>query len=235
MPDVPVGETGPRPCLQTGAPAGSAWRGAVLALLVTITPLGLACCIWPAGLLALRLPALALFGYVLYSLAVTAVPPLNRRRPPAALIRIGWTASAGALALWVASTLLCFEFPLSSAEAWSLRDSEIAHIVYSYSGSYRAFAGTRTLHVRFSPGFPLGLGGIARGDGLGFSSREVSWPVWPLAAATVLPTWLLSQLRRERLPRGCCTNCGYSLTGNTSGRCPECGQPREASENRTTS
>ena len=39
-------------------------------------------------------------------------------------------------------------------------------------------------------------------------------------------TWLM-MFRRERLAerrrRGLCTACGYSLTGNTSGVCPECG------------
>lgn len=29
--------------------------------------------------------------------------------------------------------------------------------------------------------------------------------------------------RRERLASGQCENCGYDLTGNVSGRCPECG------------
>jgi hypothetical protein len=27
----------------------------------------------------------------------------------------------------------------------------------------------------------------------------------------------------RRLRRGCCPACGYDLTGNTSGTCPECG------------
>lgn len=31
--------------------------------------------------------------------------------------------------------------------------------------------------------------------------------------------------RRLREQRGCCTACSYSLTGNVSGVCPECGQP----------
>ena len=29
--------------------------------------------------------------------------------------------------------------------------------------------------------------------------------------------------RRRPYPRGHCRRCGYDLTGNTSGRCPECG------------
>lgn len=30
---------------------------------------------------------------------------------------------------------------------------------------------------------------------------------------------------RRRLPRGHCQSCGYNLTGNVSGYCPECGTP----------
>jgi len=31
--------------------------------------------------------------------------------------------------------------------------------------------------------------------------------------------------RRKWAAHGCCMGCGYSLTGNTSGGCPECGSP----------
>jgi len=30
--------------------------------------------------------------------------------------------------------------------------------------------------------------------------------------------------RRFRLTHGLCLTCGYNLTGNVSGRCPECGE-----------
>ena len=55
-------------------------------------------------------------------------------------------------------------------------------------------------------------------------------PVWaPLFAVTV-PTVVLWYLERRRAP-GSCRRCGYNLTGNTSGICPECGAstppPRE--------
>jgi hypothetical protein len=29
--------------------------------------------------------------------------------------------------------------------------------------------------------------------------------------------------KQDRLRRGLCVNCGYDLTGNLSGTCPECG------------
>jgi len=41
--------------------------------------------------------------------------------------------------------------------------------------------------------------------------------------------WILGQVRnlfRKRVfPPGHCDWCGYDLTGNTSGTCPECGKP----------
>ncbi|GJM25902.1 MAG: hypothetical protein DHS20C16_23170 [Phycisphaerae bacterium] len=40
--------------------------------------------------------------------------------------------------------------------------------------------------------------------------------------------------RMDHLPEGQCLNCGYNLTGNASGTCPECGTPvpRESKRDR---
>ena len=35
-----------------------------------------------------------------------------------------------------------------------------------------------------------------------------------------------NELRRERLAKGQCPHCGYDLTGNVSGVCPECGSAK---------
>jgi len=43
-----------------------------------------------------------------------------------------------------------------------------------------------------------------------------------LAAAALLPAWRVRRWLR-RTPPHCCAACGYNLTGNTSGVCPECG------------
>ena len=40
-----------------------------------------------------------------------------------------------------------------------------------------------------------------------------------VVAASTLAVWRLV----PRYPRGHCKHCGYNLTGNVSGRCPECG------------
>jgi hypothetical protein len=61
--------------------------------------------------------------------------------------------------------------------------------------------------------------------------RAVVVPVaYPLAAAAVLPClWAVSESRRRRRAvRGRCDACGYDLTGNASGVCPECGRESDA-------
>jgi hypothetical protein len=49
-------------------------------------------------------------------------------------------------------------------------------------------------------------------------------PLWhPLRLAAV-PTAVLWWRDRRRIPPGHCLKCGYNLTGNVSGVCPECGE-----------
>ena len=53
-------------------------------------------------------------------------------------------------------------------------------------------------------------------------------PYWIIAVGlAILPAlWLAALCRRQtRLVAGGCVACGYNLTGNTSGICPECGTP----------
>jgi hypothetical protein len=49
-------------------------------------------------------------------------------------------------------------------------------------------------------------------------------PLWIPLAALLAMTALLWWMDRRRFPQGHCRNCGYNLTGNVSGVCPECGQ-----------
>ena len=55
----------------------------------------------------------------------------------------------------------------------------------------------------------------------------VGFPIWlPLVLFTAYPTlaFIRGPLRRHRRrKRGLCVRCGYDLTGNVSGVCPECG------------
>jgi hypothetical protein len=48
-------------------------------------------------------------------------------------------------------------------------------------------------------------------------------PLWmPFVALAAVTTFLWYRDRRH-IPLGHCPACGYDLTGNVSGRCPECG------------
>lgn len=47
------------------------------------------------------------------------------------------------------------------------------------------------------------------------------FPIWMFLLSTAIATLWLGRL--DRRPKNGCANCGYDLTGNVSGVCPECG------------
>jgi len=47
-------------------------------------------------------------------------------------------------------------------------------------------------------------------------------PAWPICLAATIGTFFIWRWTGPAKP-GCCLNCGYDLTLNASGRCPECG------------
>ena len=53
--------------------------------------------------------------------------------------------------------------------------------------------------------------------------RFATCPLWIPFVLLGIPAAILWRLDRRRSTAGAC-RCGYDLTGNTSGRCPECGQ-----------
>jgi hypothetical protein len=53
--------------------------------------------------------------------------------------------------------------------------------------------------------------------------RRIFLPLWVPFALVAIPTAILWWRDRRRIPPGHCRNCGYNLTGNVSGICPECG------------
>lgn len=50
-------------------------------------------------------------------------------------------------------------------------------------------------------------------------------PLWPMLVIGGAITFLLWRRGRGIILADCCRDCGYNLTGNVSGRCPECGVP----------
>jgi hypothetical protein len=65
-------------------------------------------------------------------------------------------------------------------------------------------------------------------DMVGSHFRVVSVPCWALAALPACAAALCFRSRGHpvRLAAGRCRQCGYDLTGNVSGVCPECGHAR---------
>jgi hypothetical protein len=53
---------------------------------------------------------------------------------------------------------------------------------------------------------------------------QVQLPLWIPFLLVALPTSYLFWRDRRRIPPGRCRKCGYNLTGNVSGVCPECGE-----------
>ena len=61
------------------------------------------------------------------------------------------------------------------------------------------------------------------GPGDFFITHEFSLPLWFPPALFGVWTVVAALCNRRRLTVGCCQACGYDLTGNVSGTCPECG------------
>ena len=70
-------------------------------------------------------------------------------------------------------------------------------------------------------------------SGRSISEEEIPWLVacmvavflWSLVNGLFLRQALQEETREARRRSGFCVTCGYDLTGNTTGRCPECGAP----------
>ncbi len=63
-------------------------------------------------------------------------------------------------------------------------------------------------------------------------ARLVYIPLWLPFLIVMIPTTFLWLSDRRRFPPTNCQKCGYDLTGNVSGRCPECGQGINSEESR---
>jgi len=94
---------------------------------------------------------------------------------------------------------------------------------------YQAFhRHSRGEYLRATPGWHLG----SSSGTLGFDKpaiavrqyRTEAWiPLWLILVTAAIPT-LLAWLWPRHRKRGNCDTCAHDLTGNVSGRCPECGK-----------
>ena len=67
------------------------------------------------------------------------------------------------------------------------------------------------------------LGRRTRVDRSYFRLTTVSLPFWFLLAGPLVARYVLWRTGPRRFPAGHCGGCGYNLTGNVRGVCPECG------------
>lgn len=82
------------------------------------------------------------------------------------------------------------------------------------------YPGGRFAGVVWSPNLDLRRFGQTPFNGWG---RNLFVPLWLPFLLVAIPTFILWR-RDRRPPPGHCLRCRYDLTGNVSGRCPECGE-----------
>lgn len=95
----------------------------------------------------------------------------------------------------------------------------ISHLNYRWRyGSYGYWEVVwPDVHLKWTP-----IVGTYIGANRTIKTRSV--PLWVPWVIVAIPTALLFWLDRRRIPSGYCKKCGYDLTGNVSGICPECGE-----------
>lgn len=133
-----------------------------------------------------------------------------------------------------ASDLTSIGGPTGTPDTWWSR------LIYRNREPLR-FAGL-FLHTRLDT-LPPVSGGFMASEMTAMSAdptyRQRLWSIRPGLLYMWLPLWMpfvvfgaypgyalvtrRSRRRRQRRKRGLCVECGYNLTGNVSGRCPECG------------
>lgn len=146
----------------------------------------------------------------------------------------GLVASATFAVAWVAMPHFCWFIPGGAAVLWAdsdsisvglLKDAVVeARTPWGRFGTNPVFVPAQSTPAFFqrpawlaaSPGTPA----VIHCEFAQFFRA----PIWALLLAFLIPTAFFWYRDYRRNPRGFCQACGYDLTGNTSGRCPECGR-----------
>lgn len=124
----------------------------------------------------------------------------------------------------------CFIVCLGNGTTWEVRFNlgAVAWFSNSNPGHSTGVPFTSGLQVLFGYELPP-LRACWRRMG---SLLDVVFPTWPLyTIVAVTAAW---RVLRRGPKRGHCARCGYNLTGNASGTCPECGWPLERKMKRSS-
>ena len=141
-------------------------------------------------------------------------------RPPSRLRRVVKWAGVGVCVLQV----LIFLASLVWYAAW-VQQSEATGMQHDVAFADGCVGYRRADPVYVNLGTP-GLN-VGRNDDVDFRWLPLKWgpilivPLWIPFILTAIPTAILWR-RDRRPPPGHCQTCGYNLTGNVSGKCPEC-------------
>jgi hypothetical protein len=153
-------------------------------------------------------------------------------------LAVGTTISVALLILWVASVPLDFAYvhaygkPGSPQGFYSIEFKSGRVLLTHYrgpwmGGSYWYCDSFRYLdpgecdpeahmHMQLTPI-------IGKYHPFNPGNTTIAVPLWVPWLLLVLPTGLLWWIWHRPFPPHCCQRCGYNLTGNVSGVCPECG------------
>jgi hypothetical protein len=113
-----------------------------------------------------------------------------------------------------------------SWKVWSAADRDVLRQRNNLAAArfyHRAFDQVPREYERQSP--PTVWNAIGFGHYSGVTHSSIWFPYWAAMLATGLGpgVWVVKRVRRRRPKEGHCVKCGYSLMGNVSGVCPECG------------
>jgi hypothetical protein len=150
---------------------------------------------------------------------------LSRRATRFRLAWIGTAIAAVLLAAWIASVPLSFGYVYQSqtpGEGYYFIDFSSGFVKLCHGhhgslwqGSYWYCDGEFSERkLRWTPLFERDVKAL---------HNRVQVALWVPLLLVATPTAFLWRAARRRPPSHCCQECGYNLTGNTSGTCPECG------------
>lgn len=165
----------------------------------------------------------------LYTWAIVVLPQLAHIRPSRWICDVAMAQGCGVLCIYLASMLFATCIASSPFEEWGISAGAVNHSVFR-SPPLRTIP---QISFGFEPSIiPELLPSQVTGIRYGARYCADVVPVWPLVMASLCAGLALAPLRRKRIAAHLCTNCAYDMTGNTTGRCPECGTNKWGSSNR---
>ena len=155
-----------------------------------------------------------------YALVTVIFTTIRRWRLTHFVRMTGAIASVTVVVLWAVSIVAYVRVPYAQGRAVAIGAGNFIHqtgVTFSNTPLTLTASWLSTANLLGSWGSSSGSFGMGR---VAFSDYI---PIWPSAIALAIPTAVLCLLIPRHYPAGHCQNCGYNLTGNVSGVCPECG------------